>query len=47
MELYYVRHEIIHNKYVVNNLKEEGLFIEELSEIDQLDRPVIFSARCS
>ena len=41
----YVRHEIVHNKYVVNNLKEEGaVFIEELSEIDQLDRPVIFSA---
>ena len=41
----YVRHEIVHNKYVVDNLKEEGaIFIEELSEIDQLDRPVIFSA---
>ena len=34
----YVRHEIVHNKYVVDNLKEEGaIFIEELSEIDQLD----------
>ena len=41
----YVRHEIVHNKYVVDNLKEEGaVFIEELNEIDQLDRPVIFSA---
>ena len=41
----YVRHEIVHNKYVVDNLKEEGaIFVEELSEIDQLDRPVIFSA---
>jgi len=41
----YVRHEIVHNKYVVDNLKNEGaIFIEELSEIDQLDRPVIFSA---
>ena len=41
----YVRHEIVHNKYVVDNLKKEGaIFVEELSEIDQLDRPVIFSA---
>ena len=41
----YVRHEIVHNKYVVDNLKEEGaIFVEELYEIDQLDRPVIFSA---
>ena len=41
----YVRHEIVHNKYVVDNLKEEGaIFVEELNEIDQLDRPVIFSA---
>ena len=41
----YVRHEIVHNKYVVDNLKSEGaIFVEELSEIDQIDRPVIFSA---
>ena len=41
----YVRHEIVHNKYVVDNLKEEGaIFVEELNEIDQLNRPVIFSA---
>ena len=41
----YVRHEIVHNKYVVDNLKNEGaIFIEELSEIDKVDRPVIFSA---
>ena len=41
----YVRHEIVHNKYVVDNLKAEGaIFIEELNEIDQTDRPVIFSA---
>ena len=41
----YVRHEIVHNKYVVDNLKSEGaIFVEELSEIDQVDRPVIFSA---
>ena len=41
----YVRHEIVHNKYVVDNLREEGaIFIEELYEIEQRDRPVIFSA---
>ena len=41
----YVRHEIVHNKYVVDSLKDEGaIFIEELSEINQKDRPVIFSA---
>ena len=41
----YVMHEIVHNKYVVDSLKAEGaIFIEELSEIDQKDRPVIFSA---
>ena len=41
----YVRHEIVHNKYVVDSLKSEGaIFIEELSEIDLKDRPVIFSA---
>ncbi len=41
----YVRHEIVHNKFVVDNLKSEGaIFIEELSEIKNKDRPVIFSA---
>ena len=41
----YVRHEIVHNKFVVDSLKEEGaIFVEELSEIDKIDRPVIFSA---
>ncbi len=41
----YVRHEIVHNKYVVDSLKSEGaIFVEKLSEIDQIDRPVIFSA---
>ncbi len=41
----YVRHEIVHNKYVVDNLKDEGaIFVEELYEIEQRDRPVIFSA---
>ena len=41
----YVRHEIVHNKYVVNNLKKMGaIFIEELDEIKDQNRPVIFSA---
>ena len=43
----YVRHEIVHNKYVVNNLRDKGaVFIEELDEIPSShnDRPVIFSA---
>ncbi len=41
----YVRHEIVHNKYVVDDLKKLGaIFIEELSEIEDLNRPVIFSA---
>lgn len=43
----YVRHEIVHNKYVVDGLKERGaIFIEELNEIplNHRDKPVIFSA---
>ena len=41
----YVRHEIVHNKYVVDNLKKIGaIFIEELSEVKDKSRPVIFSA---
>ncbi len=41
----YVRHEIVHNKYVVENLKSEGaVFVEELDEIKDRSRPVIFSA---
>jgi len=41
----YVRHEIVHNKFVVDNLVKEGaIFVEELSEIKNKDRPVIFSA---
>ena len=41
----YVRHEIVHNKHVVENLKKIGaIFIEELSEIEDKTRPVIFSA---
>ncbi len=41
----YVRHEIVHNKFVVENLKSQGaIFIEELNEIEDRSRPVIFSA---
>ncbi len=41
----YVRHEIVHNKYVVDDLKKKGaIFIEELNEITDKSRPVIFSA---
>ena len=41
----YVRHEIVHNKFVVENLRSQGaIFIEELSEIKNKSRPVIFSA---
>ena len=41
----YVRHEIVHNKYVVDSLKSVGaIFIEELDEIKDKSRPVIFSA---
>jgi 4-hydroxy-3-methylbut-2-enyl diphosphate reductase len=41
----YVRHEIVHNKYVVDNLKAIGaIFVEELDEIVDKNRPVIFSA---
>lgn len=41
----YVRHEIVHNKYVVDGLKAKGaIFVEELEEIPQTDAPVIFSA---
>jgi 4-hydroxy-3-methylbut-2-enyl diphosphate reductase len=48
LELYgapvYVRHEIVHNKYVVDNLKAKGaIFVEELDEIPD-NVPVIFSA---
>ena len=40
----YVRHEIVHNKYVVDGLKAKGaVFVEELDECPD-DRPVIFSA---
>jgi len=43
----YVRHEIVHNRYVVESLKAKGaVFVEELEEIPQSDRkrPVVFSA---
>ncbi|KAF0230324.1 MAG: 4-hydroxy-3-methylbut-2-enyl diphosphate [Beijerinckiaceae bacterium] len=41
----YVRHEIVHNRYVVEGLKRKGaIFVDELSEIPQTDAPVIFSA---
>jgi len=41
----YVRHEIVHNTQVVENLKKLGaIFVEELDEIKDRSRPVIFSA---
>jgi len=41
----YVRHEIVHNRYVVDSLRAKGaVFVEELAEIPDTDAPVIFSA---
>ncbi|MDP4823388.1 MAG: 4-hydroxy-3-methylbut-2-enyl diphosphate reductase [Aestuariivirgaceae bacterium] len=41
----YVRHEIVHNRYVVDDLKAKGaIFVDELSEIPDDGQPVIFSA---
>jgi 4-hydroxy-3-methylbut-2-enyl diphosphate reductase len=41
----YVRHEIVHNRYVVDSLKAKGaVFVEDLSEIPDTAQPVIFSA---
>ena len=41
----YVRHEIVHNKYVVEDLKRKGaIFVEELDEVPDTAAPVIFSA---
>jgi 4-hydroxy-3-methylbut-2-enyl diphosphate reductase len=41
----YVRHEIVHNQFVVENLRRKGaIFVEELDEIPETDAPVIFSA---
>lgn len=40
----FVRHEIVHNKFVVDRLRDQGaVFVEELDEVPD-DRPVIFSA---
>src|SRR5882757_2908223 len=41
----YVRHEIVHNRYVVDSLRHKGaVFVEELDEIPDTNVPVIFSA---
>lgn len=41
----YVRHEIVHNRFVVESLEAKGaIFVEELDEIPETDQPVIFSA---
>jgi 4-hydroxy-3-methylbut-2-enyl diphosphate reductase len=41
----YVRHEIVHNRHVVDELKRKGaVFVEELDEVPDGDRPVVFSA---
>lgn len=41
----YVRHEIVHNRFVVESLKAQGaVFVEELDEIPDRSRPVVFSA---
>jgi 4-hydroxy-3-methylbut-2-enyl diphosphate reductase len=41
----YVRHEIVHNKYVVDSLRAKGaIFVEELEEIPDTKAPVVFSA---
>jgi 4-hydroxy-3-methylbut-2-en-1-yl diphosphate reductase len=41
----YVRHEIVHNKYVVDGLRRKGaVFVKDLNEIPDTDAPVIFSA---
>lgn len=41
----YVRHAIVHNKYVVEGLKAKGaVFVEELNEIPETEAPVVFSA---
>jgi 4-hydroxy-3-methylbut-2-enyl diphosphate reductase len=41
----YVRHEIVHNRYVVDSLKAKGaIFVEELDEIPDTTAPVVFSA---
>jgi 4-hydroxy-3-methylbut-2-en-1-yl diphosphate reductase len=41
----YVRHEIVHNRFVVDSLKAKGaVFVEELEDIPETNQPVIFSA---
>jgi 4-hydroxy-3-methylbut-2-enyl diphosphate reductase len=41
----YVRHEIVHNRYVVESLRAKGaIFVEELDEVPDTGAPVIFSA---
>ena len=41
----YVRHEIVHNKFVVDDLRAKGaIFVDELDQIPDGDRPVVFSA---
>src|SRR3954471_11268910 len=41
----YVRHEIVHNRHVVESLRTKGaIFVEELDEIPDTDAPVVFSA---
>jgi 4-hydroxy-3-methylbut-2-enyl diphosphate reductase len=41
----YVRHEIVHNRYVVESLKRKGaIFVEELDEVPDTSAPVVFSA---
>ncbi len=41
----YVRHEIVHNKYVVDSLRSKGaVFVEELDEVPDDGQPVVFSA---
>src|ERR671939_1828966 len=41
----YVRHEIVHNKYVVEGLQRKGaIFVDELDEVPDAGAPVIFSA---
>jgi len=41
----YVRHEIVHNRYVVDSLRAKGaIFVEDLAEVPDTDAPVVFSA---
>ena len=41
----YVRHEIVHNKHVIEDLKNKGvIFIDELAQMQDKSRPLIFSA---